>query len=197
MQKFLVNLLAAFVVSTLLSFAAVGQTVSDDLSEELRPFDFSDKYYEENGIYAFTLIDRKNGADGQSVFEATNDPRFTNVRIIATLPAYSADGASLYWNYYGGVTKDSFASGDAVDNAYANPMYVFPSSTIKGTDRQAALIHMSDSYWEKNPLGLAAVYLVEYTDMIHTKGADLRFRRWPSETASRLTAHPSFGPQKR
>ena len=169
MQKFLVSLVAAFVFSMLFSLASAAQAAGDGIAEELRPFDFADKYYEENGIFAYTLVGRKNGADGQSVFDRTDEPKYTNVRITATLPAYSGDGSPLYWNFYAGASKESFATLDAVDAAYANPMYVFPSTTAKKTDRQAALIRMSDGYYEKNPLGLAAVFVATYTEAIFSK----------------------------
>jgi hypothetical protein len=168
---------ALFVVTFLFlgsvaSFAQIG-TTQDDVAEDFRPFDFANKYYEQNGVFAFGLIDRKNGADGDSVFGTTNDPKHNNVRIIQTFPGYAIDGSAIFWNYYGGINKESFTPDqngrNAVDLAFAFPMYVFPSTTIKNSDRQAAMLRTDEEYFEKNVLGVAAVIVVQYTDLATTK----------------------------
>jgi hypothetical protein len=142
-------------------------------AEEHRPFDFADKYYLTNGVIPELLIGRKNGADGESVFDQASEVRYSNVRITATFPGYAEDGSSLFWNYYAGVPKYGFAEDEngprAVATALVYPMYVFPSAAVKSSDRQAALLRVDDAYFEKNPLGIAAVFLVEYTDLIYTK----------------------------
>ena len=162
----------AFSLVVFLSMA-VASLSAQTFAEELRPFDFSDRFYEENGIIASTLIDRKNGADGESVIDTIYDPRFRNVRITATLPAYTSDGAVVFWNHYADASRESFAptmaGGVAVDLAYSHPMYVFPSTTMRNSERQAAMIKMGESYFDKNLIGMAAVFLVEYTDRIFTK----------------------------
>jgi len=154
-------------------FIAVASTGAQILAEEIRPFDFNDKYYEANGIFASTLTDRRNGSDGQSVFDKTDDPRFTDVRITATMPGYADDGSPIFWNYYAGAGKESFSGdvsgGDAIALAYNYPIYVFPSSMLRDTDRQSALIRMSNSYFEKNRIGISAVFMVEYTASTATK----------------------------
>jgi len=171
MQKNLVNLAAALSLFIMMLFGSV--TSHAQFAEELRPFDFTDKTYEENGIFGPTLVDRKNGADNQSVIDQGPDTRFRNVRITATLPAYTGEGETIFWNYYGGASKESFTNtieGDiAIDLAYHFPMYVFPSGTVKNSDRQAAMIRIGPSYFEKNMIGIAAVFLVEYTEAAFTK----------------------------
>ena len=172
MKNFFVSLVVA-----LFLFASHGTAAAQDgtvLSEELRPFDFSDKYYQVNGIHASTLIGRKNGADKASVFDFSTDPKFTNVRIIETRPAYSADGTTIFWNLYGGATKASLTDengGDAYNLAEAYPVYVFPSTTVKGSDRQAAMIHPDEAYYAKNPLGIGSIVIIEYTAKFFTKQA--------------------------
>ena len=140
--------------------------------EDNRPFDFSDKYYEENGIWPSTLIDRRNGADGLSVFDVNYDTRFSNVRITATRAAYTETGAIVFWNHYAGAVEESFmdnaAGGGNLQQAFINPIYIFPSSTVRGSDRQAAMIEMTDSYFPKNPLGISAMVIVEFTPRIFT-----------------------------
>lgn len=160
-------------------FLACASVSAQVMGDEVRPFDFSDKYYQENGIFASTLIDRKNGDDKQSVYDVPADPtNLTNIRITATLPAYDDRGEAIFWNYYGGATRRSFtfdnAGSSAVDLAYGNPMFVFPSTTVSNSDRQAAMIRMGDSYFEKNHIGIAAVFVVEYTGRIFTTKHGLR-----------------------
>ncbi|CAN5606745.1 hypothetical protein BH18ACI3_BH18ACI3_13780 [soil metagenome] len=132
-------------VLSIFSILLFGFTAANaQLADEVRPFDFNNDYYKINGIWAETLVDRKNGADKKSVFDTPTDPtRFTNVRITETLPAYAADGSAIYWNYYATARKESFHDDDAgaaAINASKNyPLFVFPSKFVRDTDRQAAL----------------------------------------------------------
>ena len=166
----------SFCLALVLSILLFGLTAANaQLSAELRPFDFTNDYYKTNGIIAETLVDRKNGADGQSVFDMpTDSSRFTNVRITATLPAYAAYGISIYWNYYARAFSESFINNDsgaaAIQTAKTYPLFVFPSAFVRGTDRQAALIPIDASYFEKNPIGIAAVIFVEFNDRISRSG---------------------------
>ncbi|HEX6278970.1 MAG TPA: hypothetical protein VFZ49_03045 [Pyrinomonadaceae bacterium] len=168
MKKYLANL--AFVFCLL--FVAATSSQAQKFAQDFRPFDFNEKYYYVNGVLTNTLIGRKNGADGESVFDYTNDRRFSNVRITATLPAYDSSGAAIFWNYFSGVPKYGFTEDEngqeAVSLAYAHPLYMFPSTTVKNSDRQAALVRMGEGYFEKNALGIAAVFLVEYTEKVDT-----------------------------
>ena len=160
-------------LTAFLSLLFLVTAVSAQLAAEVRPFDFSDKYYNANGVIPEMLIGRKNGADGESVFDSASERKYNNVRITATLPAYNETGATIFWNDYAGVSKAGFtedaAGPRAVDLAYDSPLYVFPSTTVKNSDRQAALIQPGDSYLEKNTLGISAVFFVEFTDLIYTK----------------------------
>jgi len=169
MKKNSVSLTALF---SLFAFSVLGlvapshaQIVSG-VAEEIRPFDFTDEYYKDNGIEASRLVDRRNGMDGQSVFDQTNDGRFRDVRITATMPGYADDGRAIFWNYYAGASRESFTDlggGDAMAIAYTYPMYVFPSSMVRNTDRQSAMIRMTNGYFDKNRIGISAVFLVDFT----------------------------------
>lgn len=142
-------------------------------SEELRPFDFSDKYYYSNGVEPAYIVNRRDGMDRESVFDTTNDPRFRNVRVLSVYPAYNQDGKVLYWNLYGEVFKEGFlndADGDrAIELAHLYPLYIFPSASGKTVFRQAHLINLRDGYFEKNYLGLSVQVVIEFTDRINTK----------------------------
>ena len=145
---------------------------------EVRPFDFTDKYYASNGINTALLRSRRDGADGLSVFDHCEVPYYRDVRVTATWPAYAPDGGSLFWNLDAEFDKDAIIIAPegyrALDVAQAFPMFVFPSEDIPGTDRQSPMIRLSDGYFEKNPLGLAVVYSVAFTELSRTeKGAEI------------------------
>lgn len=141
--------------------------------EDKRPFDFADKLYESNGVFGPLMADRRNGADGSSVFDYTADPNRRQVRVTATMPAYGPDGGMVFWNMYGEFGKEAFTPNESGDNAYINalrhPVYMFPSETVKHSMRQAALIETDDAYLAKNPLGLGVIIDVEFTAEIHSK----------------------------
>jgi hypothetical protein len=143
------------------------------IAEELRPFDFSDKFYQENGIEPEFIVNRRDGMDKQSVADTIDDPRFRGVRILGVFPAYNQEGKIFYWNLYGEFSRDAFrvdAVGDrAAQLAHLYPLYIFPSVNKDAEFRQAHLIHLRDGYFEKNLLGLSVQVLVEFTDRINTE----------------------------
>lgn len=143
------------------------------VAEELRPFDFSDKFYYENGVEPAFILYRHNGADGGSVEDTINDPRFRNVRIRSVFGAYNQHGKIIYWNYYGELFEDGFRRDtigkQAFQRAHVYPLYIFPSLSEETKFRQAHLINLRDGYFEKNLLGLSVQVLVEFTDRIHTE----------------------------
>ena len=143
-------------------------------AEETRPFDFSDKYYYANGVEPSLIVNRRSGADGQSVFDTVYDARFRNVRILGVFPAYDQHGNMIFWNHYGEVFKGGFTSGidgeQARETAAVYPLYIFPSRDFEYEFRQAHVINLrDDGYFTKNPLGLKVQVVVEYTDLIHTE----------------------------
>lgn len=148
-------------------------------AEELRPFDFSDKYYWSNGVIAGMIQNRPNGADGLSVADVTYDTRHNNVRILATYPAYGRDGETRYWNFYGEFNKDGFTQERAGFEAYeiANtfPIYMFPSQSRNVGDRQAPIIDTLEGYFQKNVLGLGVAMLVQFKDSVSLTQADVSY----------------------
>lgn len=157
----------------LIGFVSVfSQKSSESYAEELRPFDFSDRFYYENGVEPAFIVNRRDGTDKHSVYDTINDPRFRNVRIRSVFPAYNQEGKVIYWNHYGEVFKDRFRLDEvgrqSLERAQLHPLYIFPSTNRETEFRQAHLINLRDSYFEKNFLGLSVQVLVEFTDRINT-----------------------------
>ncbi len=160
----LITLIAAFGCAA----AAAQRTESDIRSlQDIRPFDFSDEYYSKNGVQPHFIINRPTGTDAGSVFTKTADHRFNGIRILETFPAYNFDGSILYFNMYGQLFSRGFQADEsgtqALEIAKAFPMFVFPSTTLRGNNRQANIIEARDDYALKNPLGLSLIVEVEYT----------------------------------
>lgn len=154
--------LTAFAQST------IGIEVAPDYSStEKRPFDFADKFYYENGVEPNFILNRRTGEDAFSVFDKTDEEKYRNVRIIASSAGYNYKGDSVYFNYYGEVTVDSFIKEDigkqALKIAERFPIYVFPSQSVEGSDRQAPMFETRNADTKKNPLGLRVIVMVEFT----------------------------------
>ena len=147
----------------------------------INPHDFTDAYYLMNGINPKTIIDRRTGTDGLSVISNSSNPFHTNVRVIATAPAYDQNGDMLFWFPLGelrDLAMNDDQQGERLrEMAMRSPMYIFPDSTIVefrtfANNRQAALI---DNSWamtggkDANPLGLRMVYIVNYTEKAFEK----------------------------
>jgi hypothetical protein len=149
-----------------------------DTTEDLRPFDFGDKYYAANGMIPEMILNRSNGGDGLSVFDVTSAPEHNNIRILAAHSAYGRDGNILYWNFYGDFYKTAFAGTPEGQRAYElaneSPIYIFPGQERNSGDRQSAVIDLSDGYFGKNVLGIGVVMVVKYTGNILTK-ADAQY----------------------
>jgi hypothetical protein len=159
-------------LTTVLSLLFFGLTASNaQLAEEMRPFDFSNDYYKTNGLIAELLQDRRDLDDKRSVFDTPTDPlKFSSVRILETLPAYSLDGGSIYWNRYAIAPKESFRPDDVGDKAAQiasmYPLYRFPSTSVAGSDRQAVLIATDDRYFEIDQLGISNVFTVVFKEKL-------------------------------
>lgn len=167
-------ILAVYITSFSMPFAKVQGGMDDgNAIEEKRPFDFTNEYYETNGVYARLIVNRRTGTDGDSVVDFIDSKNHRNVRVISTLPAYNGDGKLIYWASFGELFKDAFIEGrggeEAYNTAHRYPIYTFPSTTHKKSDRQAAVIETGNGYFENNSLGLGVVVLVEYTKKAQSK----------------------------
>ncbi len=142
------------------------------IEKEKRPFDFSDKFYSINGVEPSMIFNRRTGADNLSVFSKIDDEAHRTIRITATMPAYNANGEILYWNLYGELFPKSF-TGDAAGRqamkiADRFPIYVFPSATQRGINRQSNIIETRNGYFQENPLGLGVLIEVRFISRINT-----------------------------
>jgi hypothetical protein len=139
----------------------------------INPHDFTDKFYAMNGVAAEYILGRRNGYDLLSVIGWSSNPYHSEVRVLATLPAYGANGEVLFFSPLGEINDRGFtqdATGMQVKElADTYPIYVFPvkneSKFSFGGSRQAALMDASayspdlGSY----AIGLRSIVLVNYT----------------------------------
>jgi hypothetical protein len=139
------------------------------------PHDFNDEYYAENGVFAPSIIHRRDGNDFLSVFGLSSNPTHRNIRVLAALPAYNENGEPRFWSPLGELIDKSFtndgAGVEAREMAALYPIYVFPklsdtSLASFANTRQAALIDelRNGFYYKGNPLGLRMILLVNFSE---------------------------------
>lgn len=180
---------AVFVLILLISSGSIsaqkvknGGVLVTPLAEDtaINPHDFTNDYYEVNGIIGKVIINRRNGSDGLSIFSRSSNPFHTNVRVIATIPAYNQYGEILFWYPLGEIEESGFTADKAGielrEMAMMFPLYVFPHSKIVdyrtfANNRQAALM---DNTWsmisgQQNPLGIRKLVIVKFTEKAFTK----------------------------
>jgi len=147
----------------------------------LNPHDFTNAYYWTNGIVGRSIIGRRTGSDGLSIFGNSSNPTHRNIRVIATIPAYDQNGSVLFWYPLGeldslGFTPDKNGI-EAREMAMLFPIYVFPDSKVQNfrtfaDTRQAALM---DNTWSMvvgqdiNPLGFRELIFVNFTERAFTE----------------------------
>jgi len=147
----------------------------------INPHDFTDAYYEMNGIISKGIIGRRDGTDGLSVFSNSSNPYHRNIRVIATIPAYDQNGDMIFWYPLGDLQDYGFTDDKvgvfAREMAMQFPIYVFPNMKILdyrtfANNRQAALMDNSLSSTngqDVNPLGIRVVVVVNYTEKAFQK----------------------------
>lgn len=155
-------------------FAQMAQAQTDIFpiaSVDKRPFDFSDKFYEKNGINPAQIVNKRNGADRFSIFDMAPSNEHSNVRVKVTMPAYDQYGNLQYWYLLGEIFQTGFAEGRTgqaarrVADRYK--IYVFPKASgnplALGNNRQADIVDLPRNYFSDNPVGLGTVVFVNYT----------------------------------
>lgn len=152
-------------------------SLAEDTS--IYPHDFNDEYYAANGVFAPSIIKRRDGTDFLSVFGISTNPTHRNVRVLVTLPAYNENGEICFWSPLGELAETGFTDdgngAEARQMAQLYPIYVFPVSgkttpAFFTNARQAALIDESQNsfYIKGNPLGLRTIILVNFTEKAFT-----------------------------
>jgi len=140
-------------------------------SSNARPFDFTDAFYLQNGVNPAQIVNKRNGADGLSVFDVPPDNIHNNVRVKITIPAYDHSGNIWYWYLLGEIFQTGFtnnqAGAEARQIADAFKIFVFPKASgnplVLGNNRQADMIDLRNGYFSNDPLGLWAIVFVNYT----------------------------------
>lgn len=188
------NMIARTIVFGLIFVALIGSASAQKRSPAvslwedtaMNPHDFTNDYYEMNGVVGKTILDRRDGSDGLSIFGASSNPFHTNIRVIATIPAYDQNGDIVFWYPLGEIPEYGFTEDkngfDAREMARNFPIYIFPHSKIQDSrlftnTRQAALM---DNSWsivtsqDMNFLGFREILFVTFTEKAFTEeGAEM------------------------
>jgi len=188
-NSFLILVVVALVLTFALSLSAqkvnnIGDLKQPAVDTARNPHDFTDKFYMLNGVDANYIMGRRTGFDFLSVIDWSSNPYHTNVRILATLPAYGANGEILFFSPLGEINEKGFTEDpigkEAMAMADMYPIYVFPADNSDNfafsSSRQAALMDASAFNWnlEGYPVGLRAIMVVNYTEKAFTtEGAEM------------------------
>jgi hypothetical protein len=159
-------------VALLTAMAIIPSLTSVRADVEDRIYDFNNVFYFQNGVDPFKIVNRVNGTPPRSTFDAPIFPTQTNVRMLATNPAYSHSGAVTFWSVMGDIFVDGFTSDAAgrraKEIADRSILYVFPTRTGNpiglGNNRQADIVDLRNGYFSGNPLGLWLHVWISYTD---------------------------------
>lgn len=163
----------------ILSSSSLGQGIEPPLPFDtaINPHDFTDLYYASNGLESRYITDRRTGADRWSVIGYSSNRAHSDVRVIATFPAYNEKGKILFWSPLGEINITGFTADKAGTRlrkvSSIVPIYIFPDpnvaegSHLRGM-RQAPLIDntmlsTNDIDREPNPIGLHRIVTVRYT----------------------------------
>jgi hypothetical protein len=168
MKRLTALLTLSLIMSTLLisSFTSVSADVED------RIFDFNNAFYFQNGVDPVKIVNRVNGTPPRSTFDSPIFPSQTNVRMLATNPAYAHNGNVTFWSVMGDIFVEGFtndaAGRRAKQIADRSILYVFPTRTGNpiglGNNRQADIVDLRNGYFSGNPLGLWLHVWISYTD---------------------------------
>jgi hypothetical protein len=183
-NSFLIMVVVALVLTFALSLSAQkgnnkGNVKQPAVDTSILPHDFIDKFYMLNGVSANYIMGRRTGYDFLSVIDWSSNPYHTDVRILATLPAYGANGEILFFSPLGEINDSGFTEDQIGKEARAiadtYPIYVFPANNSDsfafGTSRQAALMDAEAFNWNMDgyPVGLRSIMLVNYTPKAFTE----------------------------
>lgn len=157
--------------AALSAFAAFLSTPARaDVSDRL--YDFTDAYYQLNGINPAALTGRKQAPSASAVVDKPFFAYQRNVRIIGLSGTYTANGSVAFFSVLAGFGLNGFTNDAAgqharqIADSYVE--YLFPQ---RGTDpiglgaqRQATIHDTDHGYFSNDPLGLWLHVWVNYTD---------------------------------
>jgi hypothetical protein len=135
-----------------------------------RLYDFTDAYYQQNGINP-AAIDGRRQVGPLAVTDTPNFPFQRNVRALLTLPNYDHSGNAWFFTVLGGFSSSAFtpdAAGQrARQIAESSIEYVFPRKNTDpvglGALRQSVMLDMRNGYFSNNKLALWLHVWVSYT----------------------------------
>lgn len=157
----------ALALATLITLPPAANAKTED-----RLYDFTDNYYQQNGIDPTKIAGRRNGSDNASVFDVPFFSYQRNVRALLTLPAYDASGNQRFFTVMGGGTSTLFTNNRAGQRAQniaeSYVEYIFPTRDGNpiglGNTRQSNILDTRNGYFSNDPLGLWLHVWVSYTD---------------------------------
>lgn len=148
---------------------AVTPSASADVTDRL--YDFTDAYYQQNGINPVKLAGRKQAPSANAVIDTPNFFWQRNVRVIGTSGTYTSNGSIAYFAVMAGFGPDGFTNDSAgqrargIADTYIE--YLFPQRTADpiglANARQATIQDTSNGYFSNNPLGLWLHVWVNFT----------------------------------
>ncbi len=157
---------------SLCSLALLGTALAAQADVSDRLYDFTDTYYQKNGIDPSKLAGRKQAPSANAVIDTPFFSYQRNVRIIGMGGAYGANGSVAYFAVFAGFGPDGFTNDAAgtrarqIADSYIE--YIFPQRTADplglGSARQAALHNNNNGYFSNDPLGLWLHVWVNYTN---------------------------------
>src|ERR1044072_9202904 len=136
-----------------------------------RLYDFTDAYYQQNGINP-AAIDGRRQVGPLAAADTPIFPYQRGVRALLTLPNYDHSGNNWFFTVLGGFSTSAFTPDAAGQRARqiadSSIEYVFPR---QGTDpvglgalRQSVMLDMRNGYFSNNKLALWLHVWVSYTD---------------------------------
>jgi hypothetical protein len=145
-----------------------------DAARGIPPFDFSDDYYQRNGIDPNRILARVDGTAPISVPDETTDPTRRGIRVLQTTGGFEASGNLLYYNIFGMLKADAFTNDPAGRRARTLAdryrAFIFPKQSGDPLSpglpnrRQDNVFDTRNGYFDNNPLGLWRLVFVSYTD---------------------------------
>ena len=163
--------LGRLVAFLLLAGAAACPRPSARADEVDRLYDFTDAYYQRNGVNPAAISGRRLPIPPLTTTDVPFFSYQSTTRALLTLTAYNDSGSPEFFTVMGGLSALSFtndaAGKKAKQTADSFPEYIFPR---QGTDplglgafRQSSVLDMRNGYFGNNPLGLWVHTWVSYT----------------------------------